>query len=130
MQKKLKNRLLTALLTVCLVSAGISIVLYYLSDNIVFFIKPHEISEQHYGRKIKIGGLVKKDSYTKDTGGNIFFVLRDEDSEIRVRFRGILPALFRENQGIIAEGYLQEGNIFLAERLLTKHDENYKPPNK
>lgn len=130
MHRNVRNRLSFVLIILFLVSLGIGILLYFLSDNIVFFLKPSEIKTEHYDRKIRIGGLVQESSI-KDLGsGEVSFILSDKNNDIMVHYKGILPALFRENQGMVAEGYLKKGNIlyFKAEKLLTKHDENYKPP--
>ena len=99
-----------------------------LSDSFMFFLAPSEIKKISQGQFFRIGGIVKKGSIEKKAE-NIFFILHDEKSEIKVRYQGILPDLFRAGQGIVAYGYIQE-NIFLAKELLAKHDENYKPPAK
>lgn len=127
MQKKVRNRLLISLTVIALIASGIYLILFYLSDNIVFFIAPSEITESHMGKKIRIGGLVKKGSVIKALSETTF-ILSDGKKEIRVKYRGILPALFREGQGMVAEGFLQDRYEIVSKRLLTKHDENYKPP--
>lgn len=111
-----------------LVGSGIYLLLFYMSDNIVFFITPSEIKAEHIGKNIRLGGLVKIGSVTKENPGETIFILTDEESEMKVKFRGILPALFREGQGMVAEGIIQNSKILYANKLLTKHDENYKPP--
>ena len=128
MHKNVRNRLLIALTTILLVTSGIYILLYYLSDNIVFFLTPSEIKTEHMGKKLRLGGLVKNGSVDKGIAGEATFILSDEDKEMKVIYRGILPALFREGQGMVAEGIMQNRFEMKADRLLTKHDENYKPP--
>ena len=128
MHRNVRNRLLATLSIVLLVGSGIYLLLFYMSDNIVFFITPSEIKSEHIGKKIRLGGLVKSGSVTKENPGETIFILTDEENEMKVKFRGILPALFREGQGMVAEGIMQNSKILHAGRLLTKHDENYKPP--
>jgi len=112
-----------------IISAGIIISLYFASDNIVFFIKPSELTEEHIGKKIRVGGLVAKNSIKKIADRTIIFKITDDIKEIEVSYRGILPTLFREGQGVVAEGVIAKTDgRFFAEKLLTKHDENYKPP--
>ena len=130
MNLKVRNRLLITLLLIVSTSFGIYIILYFLSDNIVFFITPSEISDKHLGKKIRIGGLVEKGSIISSSDAIIFTISGGEKS-MKVRYKGILPGLFRESQGIVAEGILKDKSaIFEAIKLLTKHDENYKPPEK
>lgn len=126
MQKRVRNRLLTSLGIILIVAGGIYVSLYFLSENIVFFVAPSEVTEKHLGKKIMLGGLVENGS-VKKSGAEVAFNLMDGKKSIQVKFRGILPALFRESQGIVAEGRLENG-VLLANRLLTKHDENYRPP--
>jgi cytochrome c-type biogenesis protein CcmE len=131
MKHKARNRLIIALILFISASAGISIILYFLSDNIVFFITPSEISEKHLGQKIHIGGLVEKGSIEKYDSRTIIFTISDGKKSMKVKYSGILPGLFRESQGVVVEGFLVNiSEIFEAKSLLTKHDENYKPPNK
>lgn len=128
MHRNVRNRLLTALTIIILVGSGAYLLLYYMSDNIVFFISPSEINNEHLGKKIRLGGLVKKGSVKKYNAGETMFILTDDTSEMKVKFKGILPSLFREDQGMVAEGIMRDRSILQADRLLTKHDENYKPP--
>ena len=107
---------------------GVWLILRSLSDNIVFFYPPseiHKISTQD--RKVRVGGLVKSGSISQLTGDTISFIITDDASELMITYRGILPALFREKQGIVAEGQLVSKELFVASKLLTKHDENYRP---
>lgn len=104
-------------------------------DNIVFFYSPTEIINQvnqkiFPSKKIvRIGGMIKKGSIKKIDSLNINFVITDYQNELFVSYQGILPDLFREDQGVVAKGiYDSQQNIFIAQELLVKHDENYMPP--
>ena len=78
-------------------------------------------------QRLRIGGLVERGSVEKSSNGVVAFTVTDTSQNIQVRYEGILPDLFREGQGVVAEGYLR-GPLFLAEQVLAKHDENYMPP--
>ena len=116
------------MLAVC--SLGVYIILSNLNDNIVFFYPPSEIAKiRSKAGKVRVGGLVKKDSIIKLSDKKILFTITDHLADLQVEYQGILPALFRENQGIVAEGALiLNTTTFKASKLLTKHDENYMPP--
>ncbi len=114
------------MLSLC--SIGVYIILSSLNDNIVFFYPPSEISKIKENTKVRVGGIVKNGSITKETDNKIRFIITDYSEELEIIYQGILPALFREGQGIVAEGTLQPARSFLAIKLLAKHDENYMPP--
>jgi cytochrome c-type biogenesis protein CcmE len=102
-----------------------------LEDNIVYFYTPNDLIEkfgdtQNIQNKIRIGGLVLESSIKKE-GEKTIFMITDRKKEVRVVFDGPLPDLFREGQGIVAEGMFQNNN-FIASEVLAKHDENYMPP--
>ena len=78
-------------------------------------------------KKIRVGGMVKKNSVTLDNE-KILFVITDFKSEINVIFTGTVPNLFQEEKGVVAEGFLEDKNLFIADKILAKHDENYMPP--
>ena len=103
------------------------LVLGALRDNIVFFYTPSEInqSDRQSGRQLRLGGLVK-DSSVKIDGMQSVFVVTDGSADIAVRYNNGLPSLFREGQGVVAEGQIENG-IFMAQNVLAKHDENYMP---
>ena len=127
--KYAQRRLMTIIAIFIIVSSGIALSLYYASDNIVFFIKPSDLSKEYIGQKIRIGGLVMKGSIRKMPNRVIAFTITDNHANISVTYRGIVPSLFREEQGIVVEGVFTDLKaVFVAEKLLTKHDENYKPP--
>lgn len=97
-----------------------------LKDNIVFFFTPSEVTAQHYeAKRLRIGGLVA-DGSVEIMDMNAVFIITDETAEIQVQYDGALPDLFREGQGIVAEGRF-EGKRFIADTVLAKHDENYMP---
>jgi cytochrome c-type biogenesis protein CcmE len=126
MQKRTKNRLILTLLTIILVTLGICLILYNLNQNIIFFYPPSKITPEMSIRTIRIGGTVVPGSIENISPSEIKFILTDNISNIQIYFKGIPPALFRENQGIVAQGKLEE-SLFIATELLTKHDENYSP---
>jgi len=103
------------------------LVLGALRDNIVFFYTPSEInqSDRQSGRQLRLGGLVK-DGSVKIDGMQSVFVVTDGSTDITVRYNNALPSLFREGQGVVAEGQIENG-IFMAQNVLAKHDENYMP---
>ena len=100
-----------------------------LRDNIVFFYSPSELGSQQLaaGQTIRIGGLVKKDSVDRVDGLTTRFVVTDLEAELIVSHTGILPDLFREGQGVVAQGSLGQDGVFIADEVLAKHDENYMP---
>lgn len=112
-----------------IIAAGL--VLYALRQNINLYLTPSQLKQENHQnhREFRLGGLVVKGSL-KQTSNNLkmTFVLTDFHQTVLVHYEGLLPVLFREGQGIIAEGYLQPDGSFQAEQVLAKHDENYKPP--
>ena len=108
-----------------LLALAVGLVLGALRENIVFFYTPSEIPADAEGRPIRLGGLVKTGSVTID-GLNSDFVVTDGDAEIKVSFNGALPSLFREGQGVVAEGHITDGAL-TASNVLAKHDETYMP---
>ena len=117
-------------LGVCLffipLSLGIFFLMSALRNNIVYFISPSELYEQKItNQKLRLGGLVKSDSIFKE-GALIKFDITDGEKSITVKYDGLLPDLFKENQGVIVEG-VYNNIMFKAESLLAKHDENYIP---
>jgi cytochrome c-type biogenesis protein CcmE len=111
------------------VGAAAAIALYSLSDSIVFFFSPTEIVEKAVrpGARLRVGGLVKAGSVIKLPGENVSFVVTDGANEVKVAYQGLLPDLFREGQGVVAEGVLQAPGEMRAETVLAKHDERYMP---
>jgi cytochrome c-type biogenesis protein CcmE len=112
-----------------LVLAGsTALVLNAFQDSIVFFYSPAEVAEKHIGpgQRFRLGGLVEQGS-VKRSGDHAEFVVTDTNKTIKVVHEGMLPDLFREGQGVVAEGKLDASNVFLAEKVLAKHDEKYIP---
>ncbi len=110
--------------------AAAALVLTALEDNIVFFYSPTDVVEKapQAGRRLRIGGLVKEASVRRlGDGVTVAFVVTDLSNELKVTFRGVLPDLFREGQGIVAEGTFDPAGVFMASEVLAKHDENYMP---
>ena len=105
-------------------------VLQSLKENVVYFYSPTEISNKtniSFDKKIRIGGLVKENSLKKKETF-IKFVITDNKNEIIVTYQGLVPNLFSEGKGVVAEGLLKDKKYFIAEKILAKHDENYMPP--
>ncbi len=126
-RKQKRLSVILAGLAVLGVAAGL--VLYALRDTIVFFYTPSEIGEKGVkpGQRFRIGGLVEKGSLQKSEGTTVHFVVTDTIKTLPVSYTGQLPDLFREGQGVVAEGKLDAGGTFLADTVLAKHDENYMP---
>ena len=105
------------------------LVINSLKENVVYFKSPTEIKNltQIDKNKIRIGGMVKKDSIEVNSE-NLKFIVTDFKNEIIVSYNGAVPNLFEEEKGVVAEGYLQDRKFFKAEKILAKHDENYMPP--
>jgi cytochrome c-type biogenesis protein CcmE len=103
--------------------------LYAFNDNIVFFYSPSDVLADHInpGRAIRLGGMVEKDS-VKRQGDLTEFRVTDTANTIGVTYRGLLPDLFREGQGVVTEGTLSPDGHFIAREVLAKHDEKYMPP--
>lgn len=128
MQKKTKNRLISFLAILASAALGIYFILSSLNDNIVFFYPPSEISKiKSPNSKVRVGGIVRPGSI-ETSRDKTSFIITDHIAGLKVEYAGPLPALFRENQGIVAEGKLTSKELFSASKLLTKHDENYRPP--
>jgi cytochrome c-type biogenesis protein CcmE len=125
--KRKRLWLLTGSLAVLGVAAAL--VLTALNDNIVFFYSPVQVAEKKPGpeRRFRLGGLVEPGSLKKN-GQEVRFTVTDLQKTVPVVYRGLLPDLFREGQGVIAEGALGSDGVFLAREVLAKHDENYMPP--
>lgn len=113
-----------------ILSAAVFLVLFALRDTIVFFHMPSEIAQKGIaaGKRIRLGGLVAVGSLKRGVGSTVEFAVTDQASTIPVRYTGILPDLFREGQGVVAEGALDPSGRFLADTVLAKHDETYMPP--
>lgn len=132
MTPKKRARLLMVLLLLAGVGTAVGLVLAALGQNVSYFRTPTELvsgrfPEKQNGRGIRLGGLVEKDSF-QHAGSAITFRVTDLKNEITVHYDGIVPDLFREGQGVIAEGHVDPDGAFKATVLLAKHDEKYMPP--
>ena len=128
--KKVKPRFNFLVIILALTTLALFFIFKSLEKNIVYFLSPTEIYEKEdilLKEKIRIGGLVKKNSVVKyETSTK--FIITDLKNELVVSYNGILPNLFSEEKGVIAEGLLRDKKYFIADKILAKHDENYMPP--
>ncbi len=127
--KRKHKRLTFVVVALCLLGVAAGLVLSALEENIVFFYSPTDIAEKNVaeGRRIRLGGLVEEGSVKKAGGAMVNFRVTDLRTVIAVTYKGLLPDLFSEGQGVVAEGTLQ-GGVFRADEVLAKHDETYMPP--
>lgn len=126
-RKQRRLTMIAAALTVLGIALGL--VLVAMRDNIVFFYSPAEIAQKDVkpGTRLRLGGLVKEGSVERGADRRVSFVVSDGAGEVRVSYTGLLPDLFREGQGIVAEGVLEDMKSFRADSVLAKHDETYMP---
>ena len=122
----------SVLIGTCLAVLGVAValVLFAMRDSIVFFYSPSEVAAMHIapGQRFRLGGLVEMGSVVRGEGTTIRFAVTDKAKTLPVTFTGVLPDLFREGQGVVAEGSLEPNGTFHADSILAKHDENYMPP--
>ena len=126
-----KKRLALVILMIAGVAVGVGFALNSLNQNIMFFLTPSEVmaGEAPRDRLFRVGGMVVEGSISRPGDGlTVRFALTDNEQQVTVHYTGILPDLFREGQGIIANGRLGDDGEFVAEEVLAKHDENYMPP--
>jgi cytochrome c-type biogenesis protein CcmE len=120
------------LIGTCLLVLGVAVglVLYAMRDSIVFFYSPSDVADMHVapGQRIRLGGLVEMGSVVRDAGTTVRFVVTDRAKTLPVTYTGVLPDLFREGQGVVAEGTMGPDGVFHADSVLAKHDEKYMPP--
>ena len=124
------QRLIIILLSLTLIAGAAILILINSKNNIVFFYTPSELMKLNVDKNkiIRIGGIVKKNSIQKGLNDtSVRFIITDNQKDIFVEYKGILPDLFREKQGAVVEGILISDNEIKAERVLAKHDENYMP---
>jgi len=126
-RKDRRMALIGAALAVLAGAAGLT--LYALSDNIVFFYSPSDIGTKKVavGTRLRIGGIVEPGSVVKSADETLDFAVSDGASRVKVTFQGLPPDLFREGQGVVAEGVLAAPDLIKAETILAKHDERYMP---
>ena len=127
--RKVKLRFLFVVIIFLTLVLTVFLVLKSLEENVVYFQSPSEInsSVELNKSKIRVGGMVKKDSISISSN-EISFIITDFKNEINVTYTGAVPNLFEEEKGVVAEGFLKDRNYFSATKILAKHDENYMPP--
>ena len=127
--RKVKLRFFFVILILTTLALSIYLILKSLEENVIYFQSPSEIKNvaEIRKKKIRIGGMVKKDSVSINMN-EINFIITDFKNEINVIYSGVVPNLFQEGKGVVAEGFLKDRNFFLASKILAKHDENYMPP--
>ena len=128
---QINRRFIKVLVSITFLSIAIGLILIALQDNLVFFHSPSEVKEKKFlsTQRIRVGGLVIKNSVNfSPSKAVVSFQITDLNENLQIIYQGILPDLFREEQGIIAEGYLISEDSFEAAQVLAKHDENYMPP--
>ncbi len=123
-----RRRLYMVLAGMVLLSGAVALVLAALDENLSYFYDPSNIAEAPPGRPIRLGGLVEEGSVERQADGvTVTFRITDMANSIDVTYKGLLPDLFREGQGVITEGTLGPDRVFVAREVLAKHDENYMP---
>lgn len=126
-----RKRMTIVLSSLIMLGVAVSLVLFAFEDNIVFFYGPTDIAQKNVGpgQHFRLGGLVVEGSVAKaEDGVTTLFEVTDGAEEVKVSYKGILPDLFREGQGIVAQGELNNDSLFIASEVLAKHDETYMPP--
>ena len=127
--RKVKYRFLFIILILVILSLSTFLILKSLEENVIYFKSPTEVKTlaEIERKKIRIGGMVKKESILVEEN-ELNFIVTDFKNEINVIYSGAIPNLFSEGKGVVAEGFLKDRNLFLATKILAKHDENYMPP--
>jgi cytochrome c-type biogenesis protein CcmE len=131
MRLRKRQRLILVVVALVLLGGASGLVLSALSDSVAFFVTPSDIAtgKVDADKRIRLGGLVVDGSVQRGAGDSVVqFRLTDRAHEVPIRYQGILPDLFREGQGIVAQGVLGEDGVFTASEVIAKHDENYMPP--
>jgi len=123
-----RGRLYSVLVGMVIVAAGIGLILYNLSEGMRLFIAPSELAKAPHDRPFRLGGLVEAGSLKREAdGATVHFRITDKATAVPVTYKGVLPDLFREGQGVVAEGRLGPDGGFVADEVLAKHDEKYMP---
>ena len=127
--RKVKLRFFFILSILLILVLSVFLILKSLEENVIYFQSPSEIKSlpEILKKKIRVGGMVKDSSVTLQAT-ELKFVITDFKNEINVIYSGVIPNLFEEGKGVVAEGFLKDKNFFLATKILAKHDENYMPP--
>ena len=123
------QRLILILLTLTILGAAILLIMFNTKQNIVFFYTPSELLEDNIdpNKKLRIGGYVKKLSFVEKSLNKYEFKITDNSNDLLIFYEGMLPDLFREEQGIVIEGFMDKNNNIVASKVYAKHDENYMP---
>jgi cytochrome c-type biogenesis protein CcmE len=126
---KVKLRFLFIIFVLLSLILSVFLVLKSLEENVVYFKSPSDIQllSEVKNKKIRVGGMVKTNSI-KISSNEVSFIITDFKNEINISYSGLIPNLFSEGKGVVAEGYLKDKNFFEATKILAKHDENYMPP--
>ena len=127
--RKVKLRFLFVILVLFSLILSVYLIVKSLEENVVYFKSPTEIQllNELDDKKIRVGGMVKEKSINISSN-EVNFIITDFNNEINVAYYGVVPNLFSEGKGVVAEGYLKDRNFFEATKILAKHDENYMPP--
>ena len=127
--RKVKLRFFLILTILFVLILSVFLILRSLEENVVYFKSPTDVKliTELDSKKIRIGGMVKKGSIKMSTD-EVNFIITDFKNEINVNYSGVVPNLFSEGKGVVAEGFLKDRNFFQASKILAKHDENYMPP--
>ena len=127
--RKVKLRFFFITLILLSLILSVFLVLKLLEENVVYFKSPSDIQllNEVKNKKIRVGGMVKNNSI-KMSSNKVNFIITDFKNEIKVTYSGLIPNLFSEGKGVVAEGYLKDKSFFEASKILAKHDENYMPP--
>ena len=126
---KVKLRFFFILLILSILTLTVFLVLKSLEENVVYFKSPSDVKimTELNNKKIRVGGMVKKNSLAMSSN-EVSFIITDFKNEINVTYSGVVPNLFSEGKGVVAEGFLKDRNFFQAQKILAKNDENYMPP--
>ena len=126
---KARRRLFAVLAIAPVLTLAVGLTLWAMRDNVTFFVSPSEATFEAapVGRVMRLGGLVEAGSVQHGANGEVHFVVTDNQARTSVTFHGDLPDLFREGQGVVAQGTFQPDRSFVATQVLAKHDENYMP---
>ena len=130
LSKKVKSRIFFLFFLLILATTVIFFTFKSLEENVVYFFSPTEIynkTDISFEKKFRVGGLVKMNSVIKN-GNSVNFIITDLNKEIIVTYTGLVPNLFSEGKGVVAEGKLKDKKYFIADKILAKHAENYMPP--
>ena len=127
--KKVKLRITFLLLSIITLILIVFLTLKSLEENVIYFKSPTEIKNlpEITKKKVRVGGMVKKNSIEVNAE-KVSFIITDFKNDINVTYSGIIPNLFGEEKGVVAEGFIKDKEYFVAKKILAKHDENYMPP--